>query len=120
MTTHSFIAYRDDYPGVSQPIAFAGSAWRSYIPLRLPWTLCIRDRVPPGFAAVLINRAHTYADLALPIDAGEERFYRAIDGIRSTAAICRDVADDGGEEQARKLFQRLWEHDQIAFDATDS
>jgi SAM-dependent methyltransferase len=116
MTTHSFIAYRNDYPGEPQPIAFAGSAWRRYIPLRLPWTLCIRDGVPPGFAAVLINRAHTHADLALPIDAAEERFYAAIDGIRSNAAICREVADGGGED-ARKLFERLWEHDQIVFDA---
>ena len=92
MTTHSFIAYRDDYPDEPQPIAFSGAAWRGYIPLRLPWTLCIRDRVPPGFAAILINRAHSYADLALPIDAAEERFYAAIDGIRSNEEICRAVA----------------------------
>lgn len=118
MTTHSFIAYRDDYPDEPQPIGFAGEAWRHYIPLRLPWTICIRDRVPPGFATVLINRAHTHADLALPIDAAEERFYLAIDGSRSNGEICRDVAEAGDEEQARKLFQRLWENDQIVFDAT--
>ena len=72
MTTHSFIVYRDDYPGEPQPITFAGDAWRRYIPLRLPWTLCIRDGVPPGFAAVLVNRAHTHPDLVLPIDAAQE------------------------------------------------
>ena len=117
MTTHSFIAYRDDYPDEPQPIAFSGAAWRGYIPLSLPWTLCIRDRVPPGFAAILINRAHSYADLALPIDTAEERFYAAIDGIRSNEEICRAVAG-GDEEPARKLSRRLWEHDQIVFDAT--
>jgi 2-polyprenyl-3-methyl-5-hydroxy-6-metoxy-1,4-benzoquinol methylase len=68
MTKHNFIAYRDDRPGESQPITFAGDAWPGYVPLRLPWTLCIRDRVPPGSVAVLINRAHTYPDLALVVD----------------------------------------------------
>jgi hypothetical protein len=68
ITKHSFIAYRDDRPAQSQPITFEGDAWRGYIPLRLPWTLCLRDRAPLGSTAVLINRAHTYADLALPID----------------------------------------------------
>jgi SAM-dependent methyltransferase len=117
MTTHSFIAYRNDCPDAPQPITFAGVGWQHYIPLRLPWTMCIRDRVPPGFAAVLVNRAHTYADLALPIDAAEERLYARIDGVRSTEEICRDIAA-GAEEQGRKLFRRLWEHDQIAFDAS--
>jgi SAM-dependent methyltransferase len=45
MAKHNFIAYRDDRPGESQPIRFDGDAWRAYVPLRLPWTLCIRDRV---------------------------------------------------------------------------
>jgi SAM-dependent methyltransferase len=118
MTTHSFIAYRNDCPDALQPITFAGARWQHYIPLRLPWTMCIRDRVPRGFAAVLVNRAHTYADLALPIDAADERLYAGIDGIRSAEEICRDIAAVGAEEQGRKLFQRLWEHDQIAFDAS--
>ena len=65
MSKHNFIAYRDDRPGESQPIAFDGDAWRGYVPLRLPWTLCIRDRAPPGSVAVLINRAHTF-DIYLP------------------------------------------------------
>jgi len=75
----------------SQPITFGGDAWRGYVPLRLPWTLCIRDRVPPGYAAVLINRAHSYSDLALPINAAQERVFAAMDrpfGRRDPAA-CR-------------------------------
>ena len=42
MAKHNFIAYRDDRLDDSQPITFDGEAWRKYIPLRLPWTLCIR------------------------------------------------------------------------------
>jgi hypothetical protein len=120
MAKHNFIAYRDDRPGDRQPIRFNGDAWRGYFPLRLPWTLCIRDRVPPGFVAVLINRAHSYPDLALPIDAAQERVYTAIDGNRSIDEILRDAARAGDDEQARRFIEQLWEYDQIVFDATSS
>jgi SAM-dependent methyltransferase len=118
MTKHNFIAYRDDRAGESQPITFEGDAWRGYVPLRLPWTLCIRDRGPPGYAAVLINRAHTYPDLALPIDTGQERIFAAIDGNRSIGEILRRTTGAVGEEQARRSFEQLWQYDQIVFDAT--
>jgi 2-polyprenyl-3-methyl-5-hydroxy-6-metoxy-1,4-benzoquinol methylase len=121
MTKHAFIAYRDDRAGESQPITFAGDAWRAYVPLRVPWALCIDDRVPPGSAAVLINRAHTYSDLALPIDAAQERIFAAIDGNRSIAEILRSaVGGGGGYERARGFIEQLWEYDQIVFDATNS
>jgi hypothetical protein len=120
MAKHNFIAYRDDRPGESQPITFDGDAWRGYIPLRLPWTLCIRDRVPPGSVAVLINRAHTYPDLALPIDEAQQRVFAAIDGNRSIDEILRDAAGADGNEQARRFIQQLWEYDQIVFEATSS
>ena len=120
MAKHNFIAYRDDRLGDGQPITFGGDTWRSYVPLRLPWTLCIRDRVPPGSVAVLINRAHTYPDLALPIDAAQERVFAAIDGNRSVDEILRIVAKAGGTERARRFIEQLWEYDQIVFDATSS
>ncbi len=120
MSKHSFIAYRDDRVGESQPISFDGDAWRGYVPLRLPWTLCIRDRVPPGSVAVLINRAHTYPDLAFPIDAAQERLFAAIDGNCSIDKILRIAAPVGGEAYARRFFEQLWQYDQIVFDATGS
>jgi hypothetical protein len=120
MVAHNLIAYRDDRVGESQPITFDGDAWRGYVPLRLPWTLCIRDRVPPGFVAVLINRAHTYPDLALPIDAAQERLFAAIDRNRSIDHILWIAAEAGGEENARRFLERLWQYDQIVLDATDS
>jgi SAM-dependent methyltransferase len=118
MTRHSFIAYRDDRPGESRPISFDGDDWRNYVPLCLPWTLCIRDRAPRGFVAVLINRAHTYSDLALPIDAAQERIYAAIDGKRSNDAILQDAVAGVGNEQGRRFLKQLWEYDQIVFDTT--
>jgi hypothetical protein len=119
MTRHNFIAYRDDRPGEAQPISFEGEGWRHYVPLRLPWTLCVRDRTPPGLAAVLINRAHTYPDLALPIDKAQERIYAAVDGKRSCDEIMRDTAGGIGEEQACRFIERLWQYDQIGLDATN-
>ena len=120
VTKHSFIAYHDDRRGESQPITFRGDDWHGYVPLRLPWTLCIRDRVPPGSVAVLINRAHTYPDLAFPIDAAQERIFSAIDGKRSIDEILQAAAAAIGDEQARRFIEQLWEYDQIVFDATSS
>ena len=82
MTRHNLIAYRDDYPGESQPIRFDGDCWRDYIPIRLPWTICIRERVPPGSVAVLINRASmlTRNDSSMQSTGSEPltKFYRFI------------------------------------------
>jgi 2-polyprenyl-3-methyl-5-hydroxy-6-metoxy-1,4-benzoquinol methylase len=120
ITKHSFIGYRDDRAAKSQPIKFDGDAWRRYVPLRLPWTLCIRDRVPRGSVAVLINRAHTHPDLALPIDRIQERVFALIDGNRSIGEILREAAAVGGDEPARRFIEQLWQYDQIAVDATDA
>jgi hypothetical protein len=70
--------------------------------------------------AVLINRAHTYPDLALPIDAAQDRVVAAIDGNRPIDDILRGAAGADGNEQARRFIQQLWEYDQIVFDATSS
>ncbi len=77
MVMHSFITYRDDHAGASQPVTFEGDRWRSYVPIVLPWTVCVRQRVPTGSVAVLINRAHAFTDLVLPIDAFEDRLLDA-------------------------------------------
>jgi hypothetical protein len=68
--------------------------------------------------AVLINRAHTYPDLALPIDAAQERIFAAIDGKRSIDEILRRSVGAGGDEQACRFIEQLWEYDQIVLDAT--
>jgi SAM-dependent methyltransferase len=60
MVRHSTVVYRDDRPANAQPISFDGDAWLDYVPLRLPDTICVEQRLPPGAAAVLINQTHTY------------------------------------------------------------
>jgi SAM-dependent methyltransferase len=120
MVRHNLIAYRDDRPGASEPITFVGDGWRDYVPIRLPWTICVREQVPPGSVAVLINRAHTFTDIILPVDAGEDRLLGAIDGKRTIGEIAQTVTRGGPdhERQARDFFERLWQHDQVVFDAS--
>jgi hypothetical protein len=113
---HSFVAYRDDRPGECQPVTFEGDAWRGYIPLRLPWTMCIRDRIPPGSAAVLINPTHTYPDLALPITAAQERVFAAIDGTRSADEVLRCAGRPFSDEEGCSFIKRVWDYYQIVFD----
>ena len=95
-------------------VDFDGDAWLGYIPIRLPDTIVVRDRLPAGATAVLINRNHTYTDLYLPIDARQERLLEAIDGKRTIAEIC----GPGDRSLARDFFRQLWRWDQIVFDTS--
>ncbi len=113
MVRHSVVAYRKDRPARGAPVDFNGEAWLDYTPIRLPGTLAVRERLPPGATAVLINTKHTYNDLYLPIDAGQERLLAAIDGERTIAEICRERGD---RSLARAFFQQLWRWDHVVFD----
>lgn len=115
MVRHSAIVFRDDLPGKAQPIDFDGDAWLDFVPIRSPDTLCVNERLPPGAAAVLINRAHTHTDLILPVDAQEKRLLDAIDGERTIGEIARGLPTS---DVARSLFERLWRYDQVVFDAS--
>ena len=114
MMSHSVIVRRDDHTGRSHAISFSGDAWFDHVPVRVPDTLCVQERLPPGAAAVLINRAHTYTDIYLPIDAREKLLVDAIDGERSIG----EIAGDSQRDICRDLFERLWWYDQVVFDAS--
>jgi SAM-dependent methyltransferase len=117
--SHSFIAYRDDRTDENQPITFADDRWRDYIPIALPWTVCVRERLPPGSVAVLINRAHSFTDLIFTVDSFEDRLLGAIDGKRTLADILQLAARERKDERrAVNFFERLWNYDQIVFDAS--
>ena len=119
MVLHSFIAYRDERARENQLITFAGDNWRNYIPIALPWTVRVRERLPPGSVAVLINRLHAFTDLFLTVDSFEDRLLRAIDGTRTLAEILRLAArGDKDEPRALSFFERLWNYDQVVFDAS--
>jgi len=116
MTRHNFVAYRCDRHTESQPIRFSGPNWRQYVPIRLPWTVCIREGVPPGSVAVLANQAHKHADLALQLNAAEHRLLTEIDARRTLGEIIGNSKK--AEVPALRFFQQLWEYDQIVVDAS--
>jgi hypothetical protein len=122
MVRHSMVAYRDDNPGDPQPVTFAGDAWLGYVPLRMPDTICVQERLPPGAAGVLINQTHAYRDLIIPIDSTEKRLFDAIDGNCSIGGIVeRTLPSSQTKSQldvARTFFEKLWWYDQVVFDAS--
>jgi hypothetical protein len=111
-------AYRTDSVCRRQAIRFTGDEWRDYIPIRLPWTVCIREGLPPGSSAVLLNRAHEHRDLVLPISAEEERLLLQMDGQRKLGEIVAACETSASVLSALQFFQRLWSYDQIVFDAS--
>ena len=68
-------------------------------PFAWPDTICVQERLPPGAAAVLINRTHTYTDIYLPIDVQEKKMFDAIDGERTIG----EIVVEQGSATARAL-----------------
>jgi len=124
MVRHSAVLYWNDSPGGPQPINFAGDAWPGYVPIRMPDTICVQERLPAGAAAVLINQAHTCTDLFMPIDAKEKRLLDGIDGKRRIAEIMKMTLPASPEnselDAGRTFFERLWWYDQVVFDVSEA
>jgi len=119
MVRHSVIAYRDEASASLGSISFNGEAWANYVPVRMPDTVCVRERLPPGAVAVLISPSHVYRDIYMPIDAAEMRLLDAIDNERSIASVAEKALASSDQashrEMVRAFFERLWWHDQVVF-----
>jgi SAM-dependent methyltransferase len=122
MARHSVVAYRKNSACNPQQVSFADNAWLDYVPIRMADTICVQDRLPPGATAVLINQAHTYTDLFLPIGSAEKQFFDRMDGDRSIGEIVERTLPSSHRptnlDAARSFFERLWWHDQVVFDAS--
>jgi len=118
MTQHNFVAYRTDRSTAPQPINFVGQQWKNWIPIRLPWTICVRDRCPPGSVAVLLNPVHKHPDLVLPMQAAEADLFDQIDGKRTFGAILQSCGKNEAADRAPGFFQKLWRYDQIVVDTS--
>ena len=114
MVRHSVVVYRHDRPQ-AHSVGFEGDAWLSYVPVRLPDSVVVQERLPPGAAAVLINKRHTCTDIYLPVSSQQKKLFDAIDGRRTIAEIAPQVAQ---RDSARVLFQGLWWYDQVVFDTS--
>jgi SAM-dependent methyltransferase len=116
MPNHSVVVHRNDMDQDGSTIQFDDDEYLRYVPIRLPWTMCVQDRLPPGAAGVLLNQTHLFQDLVLLINAQEKQVYEAIDGRRSIAEIVETV--EGSAPIARDYFQKLWRYDQVTFNTS--
>jgi hypothetical protein len=105
------VAHRSDGKNVGAKISFDDERYLRYVPVRLPWTICVVERLPPGAAGVLINQTHVFNDLYLIVNEEDKRIFEAVDGRRSIEEIA---------PQARELFEKLWRYDQVVFDTSKS
>ena len=113
MATHSVVVSRNDAEGEWWLFGGGDDDWRDYVPIRLPGTLCVQERLPAGAAAVLISRYHSSPDLILPIDSREKQMLDLVDGQRTIAAIAGASGGDVASPPARRFFERLFWYDQI-------
>lgn len=115
MTIHSFVVHRSDVNNNGLKVRFDDERYLRYVPIRLPWTVCLEDGLPDGASGILLNQTHVFDDLTLFIDAREKRIFEAIDGRRSISEIL-DIVKEKGNSQL--LFEALWWYDQVVFDTS--
>ena len=113
MANHSFVAHRNDRNAAR--ITFNDERYLRYVPIRLPWTMCVKEGVPPGFAGALVNQTHIFDDLYILVNEEDNRLWEAIDGSRSIAEIAESLPG-----AAREFFEKLYWYDQIVFDTSKS
>ena len=114
MIRHSAVVHRRDRPNRDR-VSFEGDRWLGYVPVRLPDTVMVHEKLPPGAAAVVLNKGHTYTDIYLPLSTQQKSLFDAIDGKRSIGEIAPRAAQ---RELAKVLFEGLWWYDQVVFDTS--
>jgi SAM-dependent methyltransferase len=120
MPNHSLVVHRADVNNDGFRVRFDDEKYLRCVPIRLPWTICVQERLPAGAAGVLLNQTHLFDDLILFIDHQEKRVFDLIDGHRSIAEIVDRANGDGGTTKVRTFLEKLWWYDQVVFDASKS
>lgn len=108
MVRHSLIALHRDRHATGA-VRFDGDEWRSYVPIPVPTATVVRERLPEGAAAALLNRAHEFTDLVLFVDHDEMAMFASMDGATPLGEI--SGIDPG-------FAERLWAHDLVVVDAS--
>ena len=109
MTRHTAIAFDADDPATGV-VDFTGDAVDRWIPLPVPTAVAVEERLPPGAAGALVNRAHVDTDLVLFVDRRRLDLFRSIDGQRTIGELGPGTAP---------FVERLWRHDLVVVDTTD-
>lgn len=109
ITRHTAIAFAGDDDPAPGGLDFADGTVDGWIPVLVPTAVAVEERVPPGAAAALINRAHVDTDLVLFVDRRRLDTFRSIDGQRTVGEL---------GPGAGAFVERLWRHDLVVFDTT--
>jgi SAM-dependent methyltransferase len=116
MSSHSVVLHRRD-SATEDGLDFDDGSWPSWVPVRLPWTRLIEERLPAGVAGAVMNSSHSYPDLVLMLSPQDRQLLEGIDGRRTISDIAaRAHGIDHG--CARAFFETLWRYDQVVFDAS--
>jgi SAM-dependent methyltransferase len=116
MANHSFVVHRDDRKTNGAKISFDDERYLQYVPIRLPWTMCVMEGLPPGAAGALVNQTHTFDDLYVLVNGQEKQLFEAIDGRRSVSEIVESFP--GSAPLAPEFFEKLSRYDQVVFDTS--
>ena len=116
MNNHSVVAFRNDMKTDRLKLNFDDERCLNYVPIRLPWTICVKEKLPPGTAGVLLNQTQLFPDLFIMVDELQKQIYDTIDGRRTIREIIDEVKGSG--PGIRDLFQYLWLYDQVVFDTS--
>ncbi|MEV0646342.1 class I SAM-dependent methyltransferase [Phytomonospora sp. NPDC050363] len=108
LARHTVIAY-DEADETSGRVDFADPAAERWRPIRVPTAIAIEERLPPGAAAALLNRAHGETDLVTFVTEAELAMFRRVDGSRTVGELGPD---------ARPFAERLYRHDLVVIDAS--
>lgn len=105
---HTVVAFDADDP-TSGRLDFADARAARWRPIRIPTAIAVEERLPPGAAAALLNRAHSSTDVVMFVDRAELEIFRRIDGVQTVVALGAD----------RRLVERLHRHDLVVIDASN-
>ena len=119
MANHSLVAYRTDADHDQRQIRFDDDEYLRYVPIRLPWTMCVTQNPPPGAAGLLINQTQVFPDLFLTVNVPQKNLYEAIDGQKNIAQIIEAV-NESDPSIPQDFFEKLWQHDQVVFDTSNA
>jgi len=114
MTNHDFVVHASSASNGNAKVRFDDKSYLQYVPIRRAWTMCVKERLPPGAAGVLVNQTHLFHDLFLLIDEQEKQMYEAINGKRSVAEIVEQTTP----KEPAAFFEKLWQYDQVVFDTS--
>ena len=120
MPNHSMVVHPKNSKNSGARIKFDDERLSRYVPVRLPWTVCVQEGLPPGAAGVLVNQTHMFSDLYLVINETEKRMFEAINGRRNIDEIVALASENGDAPQAREFFEKLWQYDQVVFNTSQA